>query len=285
MTKSFLERGALAKSAASVFFEERNSIDIFIEDTAPGYSKLFQELFKRVFLAEYKIEKVFPLGTRQNVIDECRKGTINNRPSLYIVDGDLYLLNNKDTTKLAGLFTLPRYCIENFLFDENAIAEVLDEEDHEKDSETLRREFNFQEWYKSNNELLMDLFKEYAVSNLIHPSMQTVGYKMTNLVASNKGVVDRVKVENRITLLREAAIKEVGRSEYDKAINIVEGNILSNEKCMLKYVSGKDGLMPLFMARFKSIVSTKAQNINIRIRLAMKCDISVLSKAKTAVLR
>lgn len=35
------ERSVQASSAKSVFFEELNDIDIYIEDTAFGYSKLF----------------------------------------------------------------------------------------------------------------------------------------------------------------------------------------------------------------------------------------------------
>lgn len=34
-----LERSLAARKAKSVFFEERNTIDIYIEDTAVGYKK------------------------------------------------------------------------------------------------------------------------------------------------------------------------------------------------------------------------------------------------------
>ena len=43
-----LERRSSAKVAKSVFYEDFNDIDIYIEDTAPGYRKIFKELLIQV---------------------------------------------------------------------------------------------------------------------------------------------------------------------------------------------------------------------------------------------
>ena len=57
-------RSETSKSAKSVFFEDVNDIDIFIEDTAIGFEKIYAILFSRVFSDAYSVEKVFPLGGR-----------------------------------------------------------------------------------------------------------------------------------------------------------------------------------------------------------------------------
>ena len=53
-------RSETSKSAKSVFFEDVNDIDIFIEDTAIGFEKIYAILFSRVFSDAYSVEKVFP---------------------------------------------------------------------------------------------------------------------------------------------------------------------------------------------------------------------------------
>ena len=119
------ERTSAAKSAASIFYEEYNDIDIYIEDTAKGYRKIFKELLNKALDSKFEIDQVFPIGNREEVIAECEKNQLNSgRKRVYIVDGDLYLLNGNDRDDLKGLFVLPRYCIENYFFSLTSISEI-----------------------------------------------------------------------------------------------------------------------------------------------------------------
>ncbi|WP_305419828.1 DUF4435 domain-containing protein [Photobacterium leiognathi] len=136
------ERRSSSKFAKSAFFEDYNEIDIYIEDTAEGYTKLFKHLFKRVFQNEYNIENVFPIGSRSNVIKKCEEQLLIKveRPSLFIVDGDLYQLKGEPKPIPKGTFVLPRYCIENILIDGNAIVDFIDEENIDKDKDELKKD-------------------------------------------------------------------------------------------------------------------------------------------------
>lgn len=275
------ERNVIGNSAKSVFFEDVNDIDIYIEDTAPGYEKIFSLLFSRVFHGKYKLEKVFPLGGRGAVIErfESYKDSTSTRPSLFIIDGDLYILTGDLHENQTGLYKFPFYCVENILIDPDAVHSILDEEDPINPKDVLINKFNYSEWLESNEDCLFQLFLEYAVTFKINPTEQSVAYSVNNLVSNNSGCIDKNKLDKRIKSLREKAVEFVGEIEYEKAKEIVLNNLETNSFKKIDCISGKDYLLPLFTTRMKSVVKTKIPNINFKLRLAKVCDIEKIRES------
>lgn len=276
-------RSLSAKSAKSVFFEEINDIDIYIEDTAHGYEKLFAILFSRVFEGKYQIGKVFPLGGRGSVIDAHKSFSKNGRPTLFVVDGDLYLLAGDDVEDDDGLYRVPFYCIENVLCDPDAIHNLLNEEHTTASKEQLAKEFDYQGWLSENENLLFELFVEYAVSFSLNPTQQTVSFSIRNLVSSNSGSLDECKTHQRINEVREATIQSSEKDKYKKTREKVLRNFDLSGSSKFDVVSGKDYLFPLLKTRIRSTVKTKVPDINLKIRLAMNCDVSGLMDAHLRV--
>lgn len=278
-----MERNLLARSAKSVFFEEFNDIDIFIEDTAVGYEKLFMELFSRVFAGTYRVSNVFPLGSRGSVIAECDQNLPNiKRPTLYVVDGDLHLINQNTENRL-GLYTLPYYCVENLLVDENAIHNLINEESAVISREDLIDLFDYSGWVSSNSGVLTDLFIEYGVAFTTCPNIQTVAFDISNLVSSNTGDVDHVKVAARKRAITSAIIEKIGTDEYHLHRARIEAFAFNSEDAFLKFVSAKDYILPLLLMRIRRITSTKAPNVNIKLRLAMVCNLTGIADSKQYV--
>lgn len=278
------ERSSAALSAKSVFFEEYNDIDIYIEDTAVGYVKLFTEIFSRLFEGEYRISNVYPLGGRSAVIEECERwqGEVS-RPSLYIIDGDMYLLTKEEKAELDGLYILPMYCIENILIDEAALIELLNEEETIKLKNQLKTEFNFEDWLTENISILTNLFIEYAVCFDLCPEIQTVAYPVSNLVSSKMGELDVVKVNRRIEELKNQIISIAGEEVYYQRREVFFDKVDSCTDSICKYISGKDYLMPLMLTRARSMVRTKIPNLNFKLRLAMKCDLNPIAECKNYI--
>ncbi|KAB7711055.1 DUF4435 domain-containing protein [Plesiomonas shigelloides] len=196
------DRSVKASSAKSVFFEDDNDIDIYIEDTAFGYSKLFTILFSRVFEGKYNVRKVFPLGGRDAVIGE-HSANNSDRPSLFIVDGDLLLLTGDDIDNTNGLYKFPYYCVENILCDHESLLTVMDEEEAEKDISQIKSLFNYKQWLSHNKNKLFLLFVEYGISKTLNPTEPTVAFKVSELVSCNKGNIDKSKLRKRIHSLRK----------------------------------------------------------------------------------
>jgi len=268
------ERSLTGRHARSVFFEDVNEIDIYIEDTAYGYEKLFSLIFSRIFDGKYKIKKVFPLGGRANVIEQHASHEETGRPYLYVIDGDLYLISGESISSDKGLYKLPFYCIENILCDPQAFSELLNEEDPVSMKENLNSLFAYNEWLVNNEPKLFRLFIEYSISFKANPEKQTVSFPVNNLVSSNDGNIDEEKLNNRASQIKQSAIDKVGNDSYIELYDSFILDFESNNLSKMDVISGKDYLFPLLKTRFKSIVKTRIPDINFKIRLAMKCDVS-----------
>lgn len=268
-----MERSQAAKSAKSVFFEDFNDIDIYIEDTAPGYEKIFEEIFSRVFSGTYRVSKIFPLGSSVTVKREHKNAQHKfARPTLYVIDGDLNLINGVSLLE-SGLYTLPHYCIENLLLDKESLYQILNEEDPLTLRDNLIESFGYDSWEAENIPPLTDLFIDYGVCFKLHPEHQTVAYEIRNLVSSNTGNLDIEKVRARKQQIISAIQKRTSAVEYKKTREAIEGRIKAESKTLSRYVSGKDYLMPLILMRLRNTTKTKTPNTNIKVRLAMKCSI------------
>lgn len=272
------ERSVQAKSAKSVFFEDVNDIDIYIEDKAFGYPKLFSVLFSRLLNEKYKVNKVFPLGGRKAVIDQHKEHS-SDRPSLYIIDGDLFLLIGDTVNNQNGLYKFPYYCVENILCDQSAILSVMDEEEPVKSLEDLNGLFNYQEWLLNNEDKLFSLFVEHAVSMTLNPQEQTVAFKVSDLVLCNKGELSDAKLAVRIINLKQAVIECTSLEDYESAKNCILTNFELSGLNKLDVISGKDYLFPLLKTRAKSLVKTKVSDLNFKLRLAKICNLNNINQA------
>lgn len=269
-------RSLAAKHAMSTLFQEKNDIDIYIEDTAFGYEKLFTLLLSRIFKGKYRIKKIFPLGSRGQVIKKYQN-EFSNRPYLYIVDGDLFLLTGDTVNNEKGFYRLPFYCIENILCDSNAIIEILDEEEPTQSIQDIKNSFDYLNWIEINKNKLFELFIEYAISMVLNPQQQTVHYKVSNLVQCNKGIVNETKLQSRINEIKQSVLSVASVGEYDNTRIDVLKRFESSSLTEFDIISGKDYLFPLLKTRAKSIVKTSVSDINFKQRLAKKCDFSKIS--------
>ena len=87
----------------------KNDINIYIEDTGKEY--LYEEVFKRLFNGKYKINAIFSLGGKINVLKEfIRKGNKDSKgnPNIFLLDGDF--------DKYIGY---PEVCRKDFTYDVN----------------------------------------------------------------------------------------------------------------------------------------------------------------------
>lgn len=280
-----LKRNLKAKVAKPIFFDEYNEIDVYIEDTAVGYKKLFTKIVQRVLEPHYKVDSVFPLGGRTEVIAACKTDQgKKNRARIYIVDGDLYLLSGEtEDLNLRGLYVLPRYCIENHLLCDLSLLSIMDEEDPTRSFDVLAGLLDFDGWVDANKNHLVELFIEYGVAKKIAPTVQTVAFGYRGLVSSNDGLVDPVKVDMRIKDVKEQVIKISGQDLYDKTRQEISQNISFDKNHLLSLVSGKDLLMPLLLMRCKSIVDLKLKSIALKFRIANVCNLESVESLPTHI--
>ena len=271
-----LTRKIKARHNKSLFYQEYNDIDIYIEDTEKVIKKIYTEILTKALKTKYKVSNVFPLGGRNEVLLQCRNDQENGeRDRIYIIDGDLHLITEKNDFNLKRLFILDKYCIENYLINENSIIEFLYEEDETKNRESLLIEFNINDWI-IKNQLLIDLFIVYALSKKYIPAEQTVSYKINKLISSNSGYIDETKVQTRIKNIKNMIIKDIGESTFNEEFKQIK--LRYQYYNLLDIVSGKDYLLPLIIFKMKQITSFKHENCKLKFRLAKHSDVKYFEK-------
>ena len=274
-----MERSKAAKFAASVFYENYNDFDIYIEDTAAGYPKIIAAMFSRAMSNTILLDKVFPLGQRNDVI-KAAKDRLNakaQRPAVYIVDGDLYLLAGEREELPTNVVVLPRYCIENFMLDEFAMVEILDDEHCSLPFDKLKQKLDYTGWIERSTKSLDSLFRVFAAAHFLRSGVQTVARGYGAICAGADGEVDPQKCADIEASIMSELILYHGEVEVNNALEYVASKVNNDECFITTYVSAKDFTLPLIILRMKSVLPVRMQHISLKMRIAKKCDVSAFS--------
>jgi hypothetical protein len=95
-------------------------VDFFIEDI--GQDALYAVILLKL-LPNIKFDNIYPLGGKKNMIEHV-KNNKNRRKSVYIVDKDFDDLLRKKYRR-RNFFYLERYCIENYLIEDDAFIKFI----------------------------------------------------------------------------------------------------------------------------------------------------------------
>lgn len=280
-----LNRGEAAKYATSVFHQNYNDFDIYVEDTAEGYTKIFANLIGRAMDCNVTLDRVFPLGPRSKVISAARHNleTKNLRKSIFLVDGDLHLLSGENENLPINIIVLPRYCIENFIYDEQALISILDEEAINLPLDKIREIFDYSGWLQRSINPLRELFIIFATAKKLKSSLKTVAHGYSNFCANKYGDIDCEKVKEFVNSLLSELILAYGEPAVTKAKSTILDRINKNICFVSTYVSAKDFSLPLLVLRLKAISSTKASNINLKMRFSKVCSTEPLAAVAVSI--
>lgn len=269
-----------------VFFRHKNNIDVFIEDKYDD--EFYKVILTRAFSNGAKISKLISLGGKENVINACKSDQIERDVKrIYIVDGDLELILDKNNYNLKHLFVHKVYCVENYLFDKASIIEIL--HDHlviEKNK--IEKTLSYDNWLREISHSLIELFLHYALCKRFSPSSPTIQLGVGNLCKQVKhaSVLDTCKVNDRIELLKTEIISNSSDEIYADDIYILRQKWSISIETLLRIVSAKDYLITLLQFRFQkfhNIKSVKIRNEELRFRLAKTCNLNELNEIRKYV--
>ncbi|MFZ3173810.1 MAG: DUF4435 domain-containing protein [Thiobacillus sp.] len=150
-----------ALAARDVFFDEYNDVNFYVEDEEQ--ENLYHLVLGRLFPA-IRITQIFPLNGKSNVLAHAKDLSNLSRASrsVYILDKDFDdLLGIKADQN--NIFYLQKYCIENFLLDENAFIELAVEAQPRKKREAIRSTIKFPDFLQETVQSLNLLFRLFFV--------------------------------------------------------------------------------------------------------------------------
>lgn len=268
-----------SKRLVSTFFAYRNDVDIYTEDQVKD-KEFYRVLFSRL-LTNIRINDITPLGSKADVINRCKEEPKGERKKVFIVDGDIALVNDV-VIKVENLFVLDRYCIENFLIDQNSTCNFVYYNCGTKSKEEIQVDIDYDNWLKGYSEHLIDLFIHLAVLNFYEGKFTLHNVNKYHTKKKDTFSFDSALVQKDISDLKDVIIAEVGEEKYESKLNELRGKWTNSIETLLTIVSGKDYLIPMLLIKTQEFKSSKGTLTlqEAKIKLVQDFDVSSLNRLK-----
>lgn len=267
-----------------VLYRPLQDIEIYIEDE--DSEVFYSELLTRLLGGEVRLNKVFALRGKRRVLEECRRFT-GPASAIFLIDGDLDWVAGIPLPQMERLFVHQSYCIENYLFCETAMVEIIVESHGRLTRDKARRKLDWPKIRESYQAPLTDLFIEFAVAYSINPDLPTVstgvGSVCTQPRRKSPPGLDKSKVSSLCAQTREAVIQAVGLETYQRTRDTIAGRV-SEMADPFDAVSGKAYLVPLQLFILKRFSSQNISRQSLVFRLAKYCRLERLVSLKKAIL-
>ncbi len=280
-----IEYSTEARQLCSTFTQFRNSINIYTEDELKD-KKFYRKLFNRLLEGtDIVINDVIPLGNCNQVIDICKKDN-DSRPKLYIVDGDIHLMTTPKKS-LPHLFVLDRYCIENYVIDKDAYYKVFNELDFEHELDEIRSLIDYDDMMIAAVNPLTNLFCHFAVCQ------ETIGkFELKDIGCLLKnGTIDIKKADYEMNYVKKRILdnskKEISEEEFNLLLSSKMESFSCTYENLIKYVSGKDYLIPYILAYSKNKLkqSFGLPKGSWKYQFAKHCQLDSLEGLKKAIIQ
>lgn len=270
----------------SLFFKSKNDVDVFIEDS--NDEEFYKALLHRLTEGK-RIKKIISCKCKTELLKACEADqTDRERKRIYLTDGDLDLILDTNRKDLNFLFVLEKYCIENYLIEEEGLLEIL----HSNivlDKSNIKKQLTLSNYLKSISYPLNDLFLHYAITHFYKMGIKTVANSVGNFCKQHKSftVLDIEKVEQKIKQLRDEIILNIGEDNYNELIYDLRQKWPSNNETLLTIVSAKDYILPLLTFRFKKLKGKESYNLkweSLRLGLAKTAKLDSLESLKNKII-
>ena len=281
--KKMNPRSQIARQAMPVFYRDLNDLNVFIEDTAEGYDRIYQNILTRI-LADYKIKRVFPIGSRGIVLEKARQD-ITNKKSIFFVDGDLYLLGGEIEDIPTNVVVLERYCIENYLADKDSLNDITNDEIVNFTEASNDDILDYNTWCITARSNLKNLFILFSLCHTLGTGIKNVSHGYRAIISNPNGDIDTNKVKKLHDEIYSKLSESITLPYLDFKINEVKKNIDTTACFVNKYVSAKDFTLPIFLMRLRNITSSKCSALLLKTRLSRKLPIEHFNNLKKSVLQ
>ena len=235
-----IDRGKEGRQLESVFYEYRNSINIYTEDCDKD-KKFYVTLLRRLLSdTNIVINDIHPLGSCNEVVEACKIDKSSN-PKLYIIDGDIFNMTSPRAA-INHLFVLDSYCIENYVIDSDAYYKTYDELDYIHSKDEIRKLVDYNQMMSEAIAPFMDLFRHFSLSKEF---LNCYRVKTAACILNQEGIidVDKVEIEKKV-VQRDIIQGGIDKNTFLSKLEEKKKMFPDNYTNLMKYVSGKNYLIP-----------------------------------------
>lgn len=275
-----------------IFYGHIQDINIYVEDEN---SELFySEFFNTIIDKSIKIKKIIPLKGRKFVIEKSKEYN-QEKPALFIIDADLNLAYGEKISGYDRLFEHDKYCIENYLFSEEGLTEIIYENLANKPKKDIQKDIDWKSTINNIEETLVELFIEFAIINKINKSnksIKTVKIGVTDLFYAKSKTETLICKEKTAKLIEEKRNELILNNinnykllskEYNENKKKILENLSKNEENKIDIVSGKHFLIHILYKILKKYSTSQLSMDSFKLRLSKHFNPQILTKLKLAI--
>lgn len=279
------KRSDSALQSVGLFYRDLQEIEVYVEDV--DAEALYTELLTRATNNKVKIKRVISLAGRDKVVDMCQKYN-EEFPALFIIDGDLDLLHDEREGPFKRLFQHRLYCLENYLFCENASAELLRDHSGKLLKEQAIELLDWNDFIAKITPILLELFKTYAVSwkALEHDRIATVSRSYHTMCIQQKKPsrwdLCSIKVQEVIDDINTQVLAVISPERYKEIYESVS-TAIDSLSSPLYAISGKDYLIKALREYLALKGASYSCDEGFKFKLARYCDTEPLNELSEAI--
>lgn len=184
-----------------LFLSRNNDINVFVEDEFKEYE--YECILNRLFERRINIINIFPMKGKLGVQKAFKEyGTYyNEKPAIYIVDGDFDILLEKDIIENSHYIYLDKYNIESYYVDRHAVIQFMIGKLKQREQYVIQKvEYDF--WEYDTYKKLETLFINHIIVQRQFPQETNVGYSPYKFVNHLDGIVSKEKIDEYVTTLK-----------------------------------------------------------------------------------
>lgn len=267
-------------SGLDVFYTQFNDIFFYIEDE--NQENFFFCILKKLF-PDIQLEKIFPLGGKDFVIEES-KNCIGNRKKVFIVDKDYDDILDR-IIDYPNLFYLDRYSIENYLSEKESLIEYIVEEKPRLVRNNIDQRLNVDDIIIEIGETLHDLVILFILVQIRCPYYKNISMNHERFVRFDGAFSLRHDQCNLYKLDVETELNKVDkRLRMNSQIKSIEKIVnLSSYDSYIQQIPGKFimKMIKLKIERSFRLASRDIDSFNYRI--AEKCSFQSLNYLQNSI--
>lgn len=256
-----------------ILYSQFNDINFYIEDE--DQENLYHQILKKQF-DDIKFEKIFPLNGKKNVLDEASRNS-KDKKKIYILDKDFDDIFGKQIEQ-ANVFYLEQYGIENYLFEERAIIELIIEERPKLKASDITSSLKFAHLKDEIGCLFKPLIKNYLVIQEFELGIKNVDcsaarfclFNPTSSLKSMELLKYEHQIENKLKILDGRYTLNAKRKKY--CSHLIDEKFIPG-----KYVLG------FLKSRIQHLFNFQLNWHSFVFRLAKLCELSSLDPLKNSI--
>lgn len=260
------------------FYRYYNDIDVFVEDEDDEV--FYEKLLNKIIGNSVRLKRVFGIGGKVNLFQKVNEYIAKpaERKAFFIADGDFDRILNRPFPATSSLYVLEEYCIENFLFEEAAICNIIQEEKPNKKIREIKSVIKLNSWLEENINHLTPLFETFILIQKYNMGIPNVDVGLGTFL-SNSGIprLEKKKIERYIAGV-QASYHAIGNKNFDKEISLIERKMGKSWRRRKRYICGKNYLMPLLRFEVKRYFGRDLNPKSFRFRIMNHCRFDSLSK-------